>query len=50
MREKIEADREREREKEQMVETVSLRGGQNCTLLTCNEISISVVNIWKIFY
>ena len=48
MGEKIETDRERERKK-QMVVTVFFQG-QSCTLLTCNEISISVVDTWEIFY
>ena len=38
-----------------MVETVFLGGGVGqrivrCTLLTCNEVSISVGDTWKIFY
>ena len=51
MRETIETDRERERGKKQMVETVFLGGGAkivHCTLLTCNEISISVEDTRKI--
>ena len=38
-----------------MVETVFFLGGGGakivlCTLMTCNEISISVGDTWKIFY
>ena len=52
MREKIETDREKGGErKKQMVKIVFFGGGENvhCTLLTCSEISISVVDTWKIF-